>query len=88
VSYNPLNAFDVFGLYEYEWEGNFTDAEKKAIQDSIKRVRDRANVLIGQMDDNIKMLSKCPCPAYNDLINKLKGLKKVLRVPDKKVADF
>jgi RHS repeat-associated protein len=31
VGNNPINLFDVLGLYEYEWEGNFTDAEKKAI---------------------------------------------------------
>jgi hypothetical protein len=62
VSNNPLSILDVLGLYEYEWMSNFTAAEKQAIQDSINRVRDRAKALIKQMDDNIKMLSKCPYP--------------------------
>lgn len=77
----------MLGLYEYEWEGNFTDAEKKAIQDSIGRVRDRANALIKQMDDNIKNLKKCPCPAYDELAKKLEGLKKVLQGMVKEIDD-
>ena len=87
VSNNPLNSFDVFGLYEYEWEGNFTEPEKQAIKDSIQRVRDRANALIKQMDDNIKMLSKCPCPAYDELIKNLKNLKKILQGIVKEIDD-
>ena len=88
VSNNPLEGSDVFGLYEYEWEGNFTGAEKRAIKDSIQRVRNRANALIKQMDDNIKMLStKCPCPAYDELIKNLKHLKKILQGIVKEVDD-
>ncbi len=82
-----MNSFDVFGLYEYEWEGNFTEAEKQAIKDSIQRVRDRANALIKQMDDNIKNLKKCPCPAYDELAKKLEGLKKVLQGMVKEIDD-
>ena len=84
---NPLDEFDIFGLYEYEWEGNFTDGEKKAIQDSIERVRDRANALIKQMEDNIKTLKKCPCPAYDELAKKLDGLKKILQGMVKEIDD-
>jgi hypothetical protein len=87
VRNNPINAFDVLGLYEYEWEDNFTDAEKQAIKNSIQRVRDRANALIKQMDDNIKNLKKCPCPAYDDLAKKLEGLKKVLQGMVKEIDD-
>lgn len=75
---NPINSFDVLGLYEYEGEDNFKDGEKQAIKNSIQRVRDRANALIRQMDDNIKNLKQCPCPAYDELAKKLEGLKKVL----------
>jgi len=87
VGNNPINLFDLLGLYEYEWEGNFTDAEKKTIQDSIGRVKDRANVLIKQLDDNIANLKKCPCPAYDDLAKKLEDLKKVLQGMVKETDD-
>jgi len=87
VGNNPINLFDALGLYKYEWKGNFTDAEKKAIQDSIGRVKDRANALIKQMDDNIKNLKKCPCPAYDELAKKLEGLKKVLQGMVKEIGD-
>jgi RHS repeat-associated protein len=87
VGNNPLNSFDVFGLYEYEWEGALTEAEKQAIKDSIHRVRDRANALIKQIDDNIKNLKRCPCPAYDELAKKLEGLKKILQGMVKEIDD-
>ena len=87
VNNNPLNSFDVFGLYEYEWEGTFTEAEKQAIMDSIQRVRDRANALIKQIDDNIKNLRRCPCPAYDELAKKLEGLKKLLQGMVREIDD-
>ncbi|MDD4406297.1 MAG: hypothetical protein PHO36_16230, partial [Parabacteroides sp.] len=87
VNNDPVNAFDVLGLYEYEWEGNFTYDEKRAIRDSIQRVRNRAQVLIGQMDDNIEKLKKCPCPAYDEIANHLENIKKVLQGMVKNIDD-
>ena len=87
VNNDPVNAFDVLGLYEYEWEGNFTLDEKRAIKDSIQRVRNRAQVLIGQMDDNIEKLKKCPCPAYDEIANHLENIKKVLQGMVKDIDD-
>jgi RHS repeat-associated protein len=87
VNNDPVNGVDVLGLYEYEWEGNFTSDEKRAIKDSIQRVRNRAQVLIGQMDDNIKKLKKCPCPAYDEIANHLENIKKVLQGMVKDIDD-
>ena len=88
VSNNPLRLLDPFGLYEIEWEGDFTDAEKKAILDSIQRVRDRCKELISQIDDNIKELENlCPCGCYDDLIKKLKGLKAIFEGMIKEIDD-
>jgi len=84
---NPVNDYDVLGLYDYHWKGKITDAQKQSIQNSITRVRNRANALIKQMDDNIKNLKKCPCPAYDDLAKKLEGLKKVLQGMVKVIND-
>ncbi|NGO38519.1 DotU family type IV/VI secretion system protein [Limisphaera ngatamarikiensis] len=70
---------DVLGLYEYEWGSSFSDAEKQAIHTSIQRVKQRAETLIGQIDANIGSLSKlCPCPAYSQLIENLKRLRRIL----------
>ncbi|MCX7625400.1 MAG: hypothetical protein N2Z21_04235 [Candidatus Sumerlaeaceae bacterium] len=87
VGNSAAKLFDVLGLYEYEWEDNFRDAEKQAIQSSIGRVADRAKALIKQIEDNIKALSKCPCSAYQDLIRKLEGLKKVLEGMVREIDD-
>ena len=64
MSNNSLSLFDVPGLFEYDWEGNFTDSEKQAIKDSIGRVGDRAKKLIKQMEDNVKALN----PPHNFLL--------------------
>jgi RHS repeat-associated protein len=84
---DPINAFDMLGLFDIHWKGNITDAQKQAIQNAMNRVKDRANALIKQMDDNIKNLKKCPCPAYDDLAKKLEGLKKVLQGMAKVIND-
>jgi RHS repeat-associated protein len=79
VRKQSIDGVDVLGLYEYEWKSPFTDAEKQAMQNSIQRVRQRAETLIGQMNANIESLSKlCPCPAYSQLIENLKRLRKIL----------
>jgi len=84
---DPINAFDMLGLFDIHWKGNITDAQKQAIKNAMNRVKDRANALIKQMDDNIKNLKKCPCPAYDDLAKKLEGLKKVLQGMAKVIND-
>jgi RHS repeat-associated protein len=79
VRKQSIDSVDVLGLYEYEWGSSFSDAEKQAIQTSIQRVKQRAETLIGQIDANIGSLSKlCPCPAYRQLIENLKRLRRIL----------
>jgi RHS repeat-associated protein len=79
VRKQSIDSVDVLGLYEYEWGSLVSDAEKQAIQTSIQRVKQRAETLIGQIDANIGSLSKlCPCPAYRQLIENLKRLRKIL----------
>ncbi|MGA4578999.1 RHS repeat domain-containing protein [Limisphaera sp. VF-2] len=85
---DPLGAFDLLGLYEYEWKDSFSEAEKQGIQNSIARVRDRAKALIQQMDDNISKLSKlCRCAAYAKLIKNLEHLKRILEGMVREIED-
>ena len=91
VGGNPIEALDILGLFDISWQGNITDQQKQAIEDSIRRVQMRTSVLIGQVEDQIDALNdarkKCPCPAYDDLVKKLEGLEKVLkRVSPRKVT--
>jgi len=79
VHNDPVDGYDLFGLFDYHWKGAINDVQKQAIQNSIVRVKNRANTLIKQMDDNISSLKKCPCPAYDELAKKLEGLKTVLQ---------
>ncbi len=83
VKNNAINVLDVIGLYDYEWESNFTEAEKQAIINSIIRVRRRSILLIDQIDNKINEINelnrRCPCDDYKNIAKKLEGVKKVFQ---------
>ena len=84
----PVALSDALGLYEYEWKNPFNPGEKQGIQSSIERVKNRAQVLIQQIEKNIQDLSRlCPCAAYQKLINNLEHLEKVLEGMVREISD-
>ncbi len=73
---NPTMYFDPFGLYEEEWEGKWTEDEKKRIRDSMERVRKRNDELVSQIKEKLKSLPKSRC--YDELRKELNFLLKYM----------
>jgi hypothetical protein len=59
VESNPTNGLDPFGLYEIEWEGNWTTVDKQRIDDSLQRVKNRANAVRKEIHDLQRTMSEC-----------------------------
>ena len=60
VGRNPIRSIDPSGLYDIEWEGNWTTAQKEEINDSFSRVKARAQQLIQQLDGAYRSSSLLP----------------------------
>ena len=76
VNNRPINRIDPLGLHEIEWEGEWTAKQKKLIEESFKRVRDRADDLLKQLDTLEKGLSACCKKKMKD---ELDGLRRRLK---------
>ena len=72
----PLNHIDPKGLYNYEWEDDFSEHEKQMIENSIHCVDVRINELMSQIDKHIENFSACAC--YEEMITGLMELKMLL----------
>ncbi|QQE13754.1 hypothetical protein JD969_09915 [Planctomycetota bacterium] len=86
---NGFNAFaayhiirgglDPSGLYEIEYEGDWTDEQKKRVEDSLDRIDERITDLLDQLDELEKSLSDCVKNKMEDSLNKIRNKLKAMQ---------
>ena len=82
VQSHPFLFFDPFGLYKIQWGWrHFNKEEKKKILHSFKRVKDRSDALIAQIEAALESLNKdiCKKHCYDSLKEGLLKTKGVLQ---------